>query len=275
MSPSENRYSHSHHHHHHHHSSRIKRCFNIILVSLASVFIVFVAFVILAPDTANRILHFEIIQQMMYGSGTNRMITYDGIDISHHQGFIDWPVVSRDSCIQFVYMKATEGATHVDSLYERNLREARLVGMKVGSYHYLTSSSTVEEQFNNFLRHADPDKQDLRPMIDVEEEGVKGLTKVQLQQCVADFAALVKRHYGVWPVIYSYVKFYNQYLAPRFNSFHLFLARYDGMEPVIEGQGQHNIWQHTNQGTIFGIKGKVDLDSFSQGTTLEDLLIDK
>ena len=36
---------------------------------------------------------------------------YQGIDVSNHQGLIDWSLVSKDENIKFVYIKATEGAT--------------------------------------------------------------------------------------------------------------------------------------------------------------------
>ena len=40
----------------------------------------------------------------------------DGIDISHHNGLINWGKVTREHPdIKFVYIKATEGATWTDS----------------------------------------------------------------------------------------------------------------------------------------------------------------
>src|SRR5574343_1476928 len=47
-----------------------------------------------------------------------------GIDISHHQGEIDWDELMvtehYDTIIQFVYCKATEGSDHIDTQWERN-----------------------------------------------------------------------------------------------------------------------------------------------------------
>ena len=39
-----------------------------------------------------------------------------GIDVSHHQGAIDWQAVARDG-VQFAYLKATEGTTFTDPAY--------------------------------------------------------------------------------------------------------------------------------------------------------------
>ena len=77
----------------------------------------------------------------------NTQAAYDGIDISSHQGFIDWKKVSSDKDIRFVYIKATEGATYRSPHYAHNLTQARRYGLLVGSYHYLTSTSTIYQQF--------------------------------------------------------------------------------------------------------------------------------
>ncbi|PTL33113.1 glycosyl hydrolase family 25 [Prevotella sp. oral taxon 376] len=259
--------AHRHHHHHHRHSRR-KKAFGWLLAGVAAVFFVFLAVVLLFNDEA---AHFLVGGQVERREFIEQR--YDGIDVSHHQGIIDWMAVAQDTAIQFVYVKATEGSTHLDSMYERNIREANLVGLNVGSYHYLTSSSAITDQFSHFRRHVKPKEQKLRPMIDVEPEGVKGWGKKALQDSLALFCWYVKKHYGVYPIIYSYAKFYNEWLAPRFNHFNIFLARYNGEEPMVEGAGEHNIWQHTDQGYINGIKTEVDLDIFAQGTTLADLLI--
>ena len=95
-----------------------------------------------------------------------------GIDVSHHQGAVDWSKVREwnGHPIQFVYIKATEGGTHQDRFYSANLKGARENGLRAGSYHYFRTSSTVESQFQNFIKQADKDQQDLIPMVDVEEK---------------------------------------------------------------------------------------------------------
>ena len=254
--------------HHHHRRSRHRKAFGW---GLAIVAIAFFAFLMVVVFFNEETTHFFKEDQQEKCDPVGQR--YDGIDVSHHQGIIDWVAVAQDAAIQFVYIKATEGSTHLDSMYERNIREANLVGLNVGSYHYLTSSSTITDQFAHFKSRVKLEEQKLRPMVDVESEGVRGWGKKALQDSLALFCWYVKKHYGVYPVIYSYVKFYNERLAPRFNHFNIFLARYDEEEPVVSGAGEHNIWQHTDQGYINGIQTKVDLDVFAQGTTLSDLLI--
>lgn len=189
--------------------------------------------------------------------------SYDGIDISHHQGKIDWQKVRMDTCVKFVYIKATEGADFVDSRYQENIRGARSVSIAVGSYHYMTSKSSMREQFRNFYGVVDRRIQDLPPMIDIEQEGVRGWSKKQIQDSLAVLLNLIEKHYFRKPMIYSYAKFYNENLAPRFNNYRLFLSHYDYREPVVAGDGRHDIWQHTDQGVIDGISSPVDLDVYA------------
>lgn len=196
---------------------------------------------------------------------------YNGIDVSKYQGNVDWQKVATDPCIQFVYLKATEGATKVDSRYKEYLRKARAQGLKVGSYHFFVSFRTAEEQFDNFCRTVPRDQQDLIPMVDVEEAGNRTAEREKLQQELQRFMDLVRQEYGHYPVLYSQYRFYNDLLAPEFNRYLIFIARYSKQTPQLSGGGQYNIWQFTEKGHIKGIKGSVDLDRFAEGTTLSDI----
>ncbi len=196
---------------------------------------------------------------------------YQGIDISKHQGSINWSVVAQDKNIQFVYIKATEGASVVDKRYEKNLREAREAGLKVGSYHFFRGYKSAEEQFALFRRYVKKEEQDLLPMVDVEELGNRQVDRKRLQAALSDLMELIKKEYGRYPLLYSQYHFYNQMLAPEFNKYYIFIARYGNKEPHLKGGGRYNVWQYTERGKIKGIKGYVDLDRFANGTTLRDI----
>lgn len=196
---------------------------------------------------------------------------YDGIDVSHHQGKIDWKEVAKDKQIKFVYIKATQGTSIKDKNYEQNIKGARRQGFRCGSYHYLSCLTSVRSQFRNFQKAMRGHKQDLIPMIDIEHEGVKRWSKKQVQDSVALFAKLIERKYGKKPLIYSHVNFYNSHLTPRYNKYFLFLSRYSSERPSIKGVGRHNIWQFTDRGRVRGIHGNVDLDRFMSGTSLSSI----
>ena len=70
------------------------------------------------------------------------MVTF-GLDISHHQDIrLDLAQCRREG-IEFVFLKATEGAGFVDSEFAANLAEARAAGMLVGAYHYVRSNASA------------------------------------------------------------------------------------------------------------------------------------
>ena len=196
---------------------------------------------------------------------------YNGIDISSHQGYIDWAKVSSDKDINFVYIKATEGATYHSPHYPHNITQARRHGLLVGSYHYLSSSSSIDEQFNNFSKYALKSAQDLIPMLDVEVRG--DWSRSQLIDSVNKFCHLVENLYGVQPMIYSTMGFYNKNLAPSFNKHLLYIGRYSNEEPEINWEGEYTIWQYSETGIIPGIDAYVDLCRFHKDNWLEDILL--
>ena len=201
----------------------------------------------------------------------NAEARYDGIDISSHQGKIDWAKVSSDKDIRFVYIKATEGATYRSPHYSTNITEARRYGLLVGSYHYITSTSSIDAQFENFTKYALKSIQDLIPMLDVEVRG--HWSRSQLIDSVSKFCNLIERHYGVQPMIYSTMGFYNKNLTPHFNNHHLYIGRYSSSEPEINWEGEYTIWQYSETGIIPGIDAYVDLCRYRNDGWLDEILL--
>ena len=58
-----------------------------------------------------------------------------GIDVSHYQDSVNWNRVAKNTSIEFVYVKATEGPSISDKMYKYNMKKAREAGLLVGSYH--------------------------------------------------------------------------------------------------------------------------------------------
>ena len=84
-----------------------------------------------------------------------------GIDVSHHNGKINWDQVPD---VDFVYIKATEGATYVDPVYQQNINGARARKFRVGAYHYFRTTSSVQKQFENYKKHVMKSDIDLIPI---------------------------------------------------------------------------------------------------------------
>ncbi len=196
---------------------------------------------------------------------------YNGIDVSKHQGVINWDVVKKDPKIQYVYIKATEGSDLVDERYKQNLHNARKAGFKVGSYHYLTNKSSVVNQFKNFASTAIREEQDLLPVIDVEVR--KQWTAQQLRDSLKVFAKMVEDYYGCKPIIYTYESFFRNNLGKAFADYPIFIAKYSRTEdqPNINGV-KWILWQYSESGRVNGITGRVDLSRFNKGHSLNDIL---
>lgn len=73
-----------------------------------------------------------------------------GIDVSAHQGVIDWTRVAGDN-ISFVYVKATEGGDFTDSRFAQNWTGAHEAGLDRGVYHFFTLCTPGAAQAQHFL----------------------------------------------------------------------------------------------------------------------------
>lgn len=197
-------------------------------------------------------------------------MVYDGIDVSNYQKDIDWSATAKDKNIKFVYVKATEGANHRQHRYIYNIENARKHGIKVGSYHFFRTTSSVEAQFRNFISIVKPEDQDLVPLIDVETR--KGWTGEQLADSVKAFADMLEDYYGCKPMIYTGASFYNSFLCRTLKGYKLFIARYSKSEPRLN-DAKWTLWQFSERGRIAGIDHYVDLSRFNKGCGLKDILI--
>ena len=194
--------------------------------------------------------------------------SYVGIDVSHHQGKILWEEVAKEK-INFVYIKATEGATYIDPCFHDNMKGAIESGLQVGAYHYFRMTSSAMEQFYNFKKALEGYTMSLVPMIDVETSDGKPVK--ELQDSLNVFIKLIKEEYGCPPMIYGTQRSYNTYCAPRYNNYHLYIGRYGTNEPEIKGAGTYTIWQYTESAKIKGISKPVDMCRFNPKYTLQDI----
>lgn len=195
--------------------------------------------------------------------------TREGIDVSHYQGRIDWDKVAGEGKVSYAYLKATEGASLVDDTYERNLKEARRVGLSVGSYHFYRPNIDWKKQFANLTSVVKPSEQDLIPIIDIEHKG-----SVSDKKFIADLTAFLQRvteYYGKKPLLYTFHNFYNRHLAGHFKDYHWMIARYRSDHPTLNDGQDYVIWQYTSTGRIEGVKGNVDRSRIMGDYTLHQI----
>ncbi len=187
-----------------------------------------------------------------------------GIDISHHQGAIDWGRLAAQRAgrfpIRFIFMKATEGGDHADDAFRQNFDSAGRYGFIRGAYHYFIPQTDPRKQADFFINTVKLRQGDLPPVLDVETTGRKG--KRELQRAVKVWLERVEAHYGVKPILYTSYKFRMRYLdAPDFDAYPYWIAHYY-VDSVRYG-GRWHFWQHTDRGDVPGIAERVDLDVFN------------
>ncbi len=183
-----------------------------------------------------------------------------GIDLSHYQGNVFWETVGDNSKMAYVYLKATEGGTNVDSKYKQNIDLAHRYGLKVGSYHFYRARIPQKTQLENFMAQCRPGDQDLLPMIDVETKS--GLETEEFCDSLFKFLHLVEKAYRQKPLIYTGANFYDHYLLGQLDSYKLMIAQYTKREPVLKDGRDFEMWQYTGKGKLNGINGYVDKSRF-------------
>ncbi len=182
-----------------------------------------------------------------------------GIDVSHHQGEIDWEVVAGDD-VHFVWMKATEGGDWTDPRFEENWKGAGEVGIDRGAYHFFTFCRPASEQAAHFLAVVPHAEADLAPVVDVEYGGncSKRPSTSELGAELAVFMDAVQVATGKRPLVYVTGGLYRDHPA-LFQAEDLWVrAIYH--EPSREVPLPATVWQYSNVGRVDGIEGRVDLN---------------
>lgn len=181
----------------------------------------------------------------------------NGIDIYSGQGNIDFTQVKATG-IDIVYIKATEGLSYTDATLNSYYSEAKDAGLKVGFYHYLGDNNPISEA-QYFLQATEGLQVDCKYMIDVEE--TFNQSNDQISSNVMQFSDYLKsqnKDVGM----YTYTDFYNENLNNTVKDLPLWIAEYGVDNPSVSG---YVGWQYSDTGSINGVSGDVDLDSFTEG----------
>ncbi len=182
-----------------------------------------------------------------------------GIDVSHHQGSIDWQAVAGDD-VAFAFIKATEGGDYVDPRFEENWVGSAKAGIRRGAYHFFTQCRTGAVQADNFVRTVPKDPRALPHVIDVEHMG-PCKQNPQMQNVVGEITIFLNRleaHYGRRPLIYTTREFHDAYLKNQFPDDDFWIRSL--IFPPRFRKTQWIVWQYHNRGRRAGIVGPVDLN---------------
>ncbi len=198
-----------------------------------------------------------------------------GIDISRYQNTVNWKEVKNMEVegikIGFAFMKATEGIYNVDEQFRRNWLSAEEQNIPKGAYHFFIPGKDAKRQASNFIEIVNLKKGDLPPVIDIEIG--RRFSVGEMQKEVKTWLDAVEKNYGVKPIIYTNIDFYQKYFQQGFEDYPLWIAHYlQPDKPRIESKWV--FWQHSEIGRVNGIKAPVDFNVFfGDSTDFDNLLI--
>lgn len=182
-----------------------------------------------------------------------------GLDVSHHQGKIDWPKVAENGKYSFVYMKATEGHDFIDRRFQENWQGARNVGLKVGAYHFFSMRSPGKYQAEYFSQLVPVEPDTLPPALDIEisTKYDPGIVRVEIDNWIKE----IEKKYGRKPVLYVTTHTYDAYIRGHFMDYPIWIR--DIITPPSLPDRQWAIWQYSNRGRVEGISNFVDKNALS------------
>jgi len=199
-----------------------------------------------------------------------------GIDVSKYQSTIAWEEVKKMKVshiqIGFAFIKATQNTDKTDPHFKRNWKKSKEAGLYRGAYHFFIASRDGRQQAANFMETVQLEKGDMPPVLDVEQ--TNGVSDEHLRTEVKKWLEMVETHYGVRPIIYTNVDFYNRHLGSEFDDYPLWAAHYYQPEQPRIKRGWV-FWQHSDVGQVNGIVSKVDFNVFNgDSTDFKKMLID-
>lgn len=191
-----------------------------------------------------------------------------GIDVSEHQGEIDWRAVAHDG-IDFAIIRvgrrgAVEGEVREDAYYAQNMAGAREAGIDVGVYFFsqaITEEEAVEEA--DFVISRLRGRELSYPVVYDHEpvEGVEGRSdNLSVEQMTANAKAFCDRiaEAGYAAMIYGNATDLARYSLKDLADYGIWFAEYGSTIP--SRLGRFSIWQYTNEGEVAGIDRTVDLN---------------
>lgn len=198
-----------------------------------------------------------------------QVVSHKGIDVSKHQGNIDWTKVAADG-VEFAFIRVglrgygTEGKLVEDEYFEQNIKGALQAGIKVGVYFYSQAITDAEllEEANLVLEKIKHYNVELPIVYDVEKvSGGKGrandLSVEERTRLTALFCQTVQDA-GYKPMIYHNMEMGTLMLdLSQLESYDKWFAYYND---ELYYPYAYKVWQYTEKGAVDGINEEVDLN---------------
>lgn len=189
---------------------------------------------------------------------------FKGIDVSEHNGVIDWDKV-KASGIYFAMLRLGYGHTHVDTQFERNVKECERLGIKWGCYlyGYALTVDGAKDEAEFVLKVLKGRKCEFPVAYDMEDaDGYKAKNGMPSNQVVVDicynFLASVESK-GYYVSLYANLSWLNNQLRnTKLDRFDKWVAQWNSK---CDYKGVHKMWQSGSNGRVNGVAGNVDMDT--------------
>ncbi|MGN0301578.1 MAG: S8 family serine peptidase [Anaerotardibacter sp.] len=210
-----------------------------------------------------------------------------GIDVSYHNGTIDWAKVKADG-IDFAIIRCGYGSNFTsqdDTQFINNVKGALANDIPIGIYLYsycknLTGSdSSATSEAEHVLRLLNkaglsPNDLDLPVFLDLEEKSQAALGTAMLGKIATTFCDKISAA-GYEVGIYANGNWWNNYLTDSaFNNsnWHKWVASYPGSGKQTSSKiSGTEMWQFSDCGHVDGISGLVDMNfGYGEITTLPE-----
>ncbi len=184
-----------------------------------------------------------------------------GIDVSTHNGNIDWKKV-RESGIDFAIIRAGYGKSsdQVDAQFENNYKGCKQNDIKCGFYWYSYAASKQEanQEALTFIKTIKNKTPEYPVYIDIEDKVQQSLSKKDCTDIVKTFCDNMEDA-GYYAGIYSYKSFLENKLFPEtLKRYTVWLAHIN--IDKTNYTYPYDIWQYSHTGCIDGVKSDVDLN---------------
>lgn len=195
--------------------------------------------------------------------------THKGIDVSQHQGQIDWAKVKADG-IDFAIIRCGFGdnyASQDDKCWQYNVSECERLGIPYGVYiySYATNTTMAKSEAEHVLRLIKGRSFSYPVYFDMEDDSTVGISSELKGQIAKTFCDTVTAA-GYKVGIYANLNWWTTYLTSDvFNntSWSKWVAQYN---TTCDYSGAYDIWQCTSKGSVAGITGDVDLNFWMNGS---------
>jgi GH25 family lysozyme M1 (1,4-beta-N-acetylmuramidase) len=197
-------------------------------------------------------------------TGQQVQASVPGIDVSGHQGNVDWPSYWNQGK-RFAYVKATEGTGYTSPSFAQQYNGSYNVGMIRGAYHFARPNiSSGTTQANYFLDHGggwSRDGKTLPGAVDLEYNPYSGgtcygLSNSGMASWIRAFSTTYHSRTTRYPVIYTSTSWWSQCVgtAGNFSSTSpLWVARYNSTVGTLPYAWSYDtFWQYADSGAFPG-----------------------